>query len=302
MRPLFTAILHFHPDYDFTSVDVITDRWAFSQLLSHFGKLRDKGAAFGFQAQVIGNTVVFMSNDAGNAEVIGTNPRSFRGFRDNFGAEYLQCRADCADSVSHYGIVEYDLDGIKILLRHKVNGFLDEKAPEALIDLLSLEVPVPGDLKYAKGDIVVRSAGCLVTQAAHLELSTAKSVNTVEKYLEKEIPEQWISQTPNFIRVVLDYPPPRRNVATMRAVVKEIEVRDAKKDVCQWVDHNQDGITKFHGGLQSLLVELRDRSVSEGRDMYVIHHEANESSIRIVEARPDRPRLAVEVDQVLFAA
>ncbi|KAK3674193.1 hypothetical protein LTR78_006040 [Recurvomyces mirabilis] len=181
-------------------VDLITDRWAFSQLLGHFGKLREKGAAFGFQAQVIGNTVVFMSNDAGKAEVIGTNPRSFKGFRDNFGAEYLQYRADCAESVSHYGIVEYDLDGIKILLRHKVNGFLDEKAPEALIDLLSLEVAVPGELKDSKGDIIVRSAGCLVTQAAHLELSTAKSVNTVEKYLEKEMPEQWISQTPNFIR------------------------------------------------------------------------------------------------------
>ncbi|KAI6899139.1 hypothetical protein KC318_g3569 [Hortaea werneckii] len=81
MEPLFRAVLHEHPDFDFSSLDLITDRWALSRLLSD-------NESWSLAAQVVGGgTVVFIRLEPEREMRI--EPHQFRGFRRNFEKEFL---------------------------------------------------------------------------------------------------------------------------------------------------------------------------------------------------------------------
>jgi hypothetical protein len=121
MEPLFRAVLVQDPDFDFSKIDVVTDR---SVLTSLFKLDIDK--ALSCRAEVVGNTIILQRHQADNVEVID----HFKGCREDFEKQYFEYRDDCKGSKSHHRILTYDLGGMKVMLRFAADGMREAEPTE----------------------------------------------------------------------------------------------------------------------------------------------------------------------------
>ncbi|EMC98693.1 hypothetical protein BAUCODRAFT_145733 [Baudoinia panamericana UAMH 10762] len=270
MEPLVQDILHTQEDFDFSDFDLITDRWALSQLLRLYGRFSGEVDDFAFLAQVTGKTLIFIR------------------YRLTFERAYLEWRADCASSVAHYGIVAYSLGALRILLRHKVNGYLPEVAPETLVETPGVSNVTVKSPQENDSHVKIVTAGCCVPLSAQLDIVTGPVAKDLGKYFETNPKELWLSQTPNSMRAPLTYVY-RNKLSKMRAFVatRDIDTRDAKADVAVWVDRNQEGLQAFRNGLSSLLEQLRAQNEAPWTTVFIIEYKKGEEDVTITPATAD---------------
>ncbi|KAK3723127.1 hypothetical protein LTR37_001850 [Vermiconidia calcicola] len=135
LEPALLAVLHRHPEYDFSELDLITDRQPLNCLLELATKTirpktrkysrapkmdGERSGDFSFFAQVINNTVLFIRNVEEPLEVV----QSFRGYRKDFNDHYLQYPDGSKDSDKHQRIITYTLGDLRVMLRHNTDGFI----------------------------------------------------------------------------------------------------------------------------------------------------------------------------------
>ena len=126
MEPAIRAVVHLQPNFEFSSLEIITDRYALACLLQLAVRLNnpikepdgkknkenDRNGNFNFSAQVVDGTVIFVPNDRQTVEEI----KLFRGFPLDFKKKYFEYPEDLQDTVSHQRIITYRLGDLKIMV------------------------------------------------------------------------------------------------------------------------------------------------------------------------------------------
>ncbi|GAB1738872.1 hypothetical protein NU219Hw_g3655t1 [Hortaea werneckii] len=278
MEPLFRAVLHEQPDFDFSRLDLITDRWALSRLLSG-----DESWSLG--AQVVKGKVIFIRLEPERAMHI--RPHQFRGFRRNFETQFLAHREDCRGSRAHYQLITYKLGGINILLRHAAAGYFADLANQPFDADEEAPRTAPADTTTAavqRGNLRIQTAGTRIPRSAIFELSTSKRVSAIEAYKRHEVPEHWIAQKQAYIRALPTQTSWDRQAWKMRGIFSKeaIDVRrEAFEDVAEWERENQDKIQRLHRRLSDVVLRLRMACQGSGSEYFVLESEKGSGSIRI---------------------
>lgn len=237
LLPLIRAVEYTEVDFDWSSVEFVTDRNALRKILRWLGSTKNSECKdFRIDTQLAGNgTVLFNRWDKRYRESFGGAGYSTYGF--NFEKATTTESSDCQDSTGHHRIVTYvcsqlrlqtsvsnaqigqNLNGLKLVVRFEVDACLPPSVAkpkgasasdiDALADALSntslastpKEMPSATEDKYG---LRVLRGGNLVDQDNVAELTTISArrrglFNWAETY-----PQLFLSQTPHHLLGVHD--------------------------------------------------------------------------------------------------
>ncbi|KAI6844635.1 hypothetical protein KC340_g3431 [Hortaea werneckii] len=281
MEPLFRAVLHEHPDFHFSNLDLITDRWALSRLLSD-------NESWSLAAQVVGGgTIVFIRLEP--EREIHIQRHQFRGFRRNFEKEFLEYREDCRGSRAHYQIITYKLGEVKIMLRHAAAGYLADLTDQPLVaddaPSTASEDTTTATAQQQHGNLRIIPAGHHVPRSAIFELSTSKKISTVEAYKQHEVPEQWIAQTQTYIRALPVQTSQNKQAWKIRGTFSKKEAIDVRRkaydDIAEWEKENQRKIQRLYRRVSNVVLRLRMACQGDGSGYFVLEPERGRETIGI---------------------
>ena len=193
MEPAIQAVLHFDSQYNFSNLDIVSDKQPLASLLNMAYSKEEETPikAFTFYAQVVGNILVLTRGDG--KSVIEDNNK-FRGYRKNFDSKYLKKPASIQDPGSHFHLTSYKIDDIKILIRHKVDAHLK----------FAEETPSSNSSSYKEttSGLRVYSAGSLLPSFDLVEINTFKNRgnDTGGSRLDEKQREAWLSRCGFFFR------------------------------------------------------------------------------------------------------
>lgn len=209
MQALICAVQTCEPGFDFTSINIVTDRKPVRCLL---GFVRAEPFAFKFGVTVVNNTALFTRVDKRTRNQSSRCHR-FKGYRENFEEQYTKIPASVARTTSFHRVVKYEFAGQTILLRYAVDAYIEDIAKE-LMQADGIEDPDPGPLvkrhkNMIEGDpswktlprntpVTVIGGGRHIPHAATLELTTRTHHNQAPDSIEHKMPDSWISQTLNY--------------------------------------------------------------------------------------------------------
>ncbi|KAL5501869.1 hypothetical protein ACEPAH_9130 [Sanghuangporus vaninii] len=206
LLPLVRAVDHLSPDFDFSSIDIVTDRNNLRKLLRWINGTISLD--FRIDLQLSGSTVLFARYESTKVEV-----ESGRlGFGRNFEQYTTKRLAGCESSTGHHRIITYDYGNLKLMVRFEVDACLhNDTATQDRRDRPEAMRPIPGDepqdilaalrkMSIRSDDkIEIVSRGILVPQSSLIELGT-KSARGMElqgiDWLEY-FPQLFLSQTPH---------------------------------------------------------------------------------------------------------
>lgn len=200
MEPAIYAVLHLHPQFDFSALDIVNDKQPLALLLSlayakkegwHCNTRVKKFEGKKFEAQAIGNTIVFTRGDGKN---ISKNDGRFQGFRKGFDDQYLKRPAGFEDGDAHFGLTSYQLGGIKIMVRHSVDASMvpTQTAPATSAD---------GAISATAADTgpMILSKGSLMKLNDIAEINTFANKDCHRRYEKQR--EAWLSQCGHYVVV-----------------------------------------------------------------------------------------------------
>ena len=293
MEPAIQAVLHQQPDFDFSTLDLITDRQSLVCLLE-LAIRKDASSAmqnpsaddemtgiFSFWAQVVGNTVVFVRDVENPVEVI----KKFRGFRKEFDRTYLQYHQGLKDTDSYQRIVTYRLGDLKLMVRHPANGYIPDNSLELKEALESFKAVSAGAGSY--GNVKIKSGGALIPRSAMLELNTHKKDGWFAQgdRLNTKIRETWLSQQEHYI--IAPYTEldvgwiGKKDFTKRRAVFEPHHLYNAAELMSNWEEENQEAIREFYDRLLQLLNDIRFKSSTEGGINFKIERTKESQDIRV---------------------
>ncbi|KAL5519749.1 hypothetical protein ACEPAG_1409 [Sanghuangporus baumii] len=206
LLPLVLAVDHLSPDFDFSSIDIVTDRNNLRKLLRWINGTISLD--FRIDLQLSGSTVLFTRYESTKVEV-----ESGRlGFGRNFEQYTTKRLAGCESSTGHHRIITYDYGRLKLLVRFEVDACLhNDTATQDRRDRPEAMRSIPGDslqgILAALGKMSIRSddkikiisRGVLVPQSSLIELGT-KSARGMELEgidWQEYFPQLLLSQTPH---------------------------------------------------------------------------------------------------------
>ena len=212
LEPLFRAVVIADPEFDLRSVDVVTDRNNIRKLLAFINpsSSRNGGEVFTISVEVKKDTAILCRTETKIQEFIG--PREFKGFGHEFEKAYTTC--EIGDSTGHHRIVSYLFGGLRFVVRHEVDGYVqDDKAVpsssskgtgadslSSLMGSLSLSAAssAPATTKPAGSKLAIRREGRAVPLESTLEIKTRTSNKPMK--IREVAPQLWASQTPKLVR------------------------------------------------------------------------------------------------------
>ena len=212
LEPLFRALDIADPAFDMRSVDVVTDRNNMRKLLAFVNPSTSKNGreAFTIKVEVQNDTAIFCRTETKTQEFI--RPRDFRGYGHEFEKAYTTC--EIGDSTGHHRIITYRFGGLRFVVRHEVDGYVqddrtaasgssDEAGADSLSRLLgslSLSTASGGARATtpAGSKMSIRREGRAVPLESTLEIKTRVSHKTLR--MREVAPQLWASQTPKLVR------------------------------------------------------------------------------------------------------
>ncbi|KAK3708761.1 hypothetical protein LTR37_011282 [Vermiconidia calcicola] len=289
LEPALLAVLHQHPEYDFSGLDLITDRQPLNCLLELATKAirpetrqnssapkmdSERSGDFSFFAQVVNKTVLLIRNVEDPLEVV----KSFRGYRKDFNEHYLQYPDDFIDVDKHQRITTYSLGDLRVMLRHNTDGFISVETPELAEALHAAKHIKP--TAYGSDALNVMSGGYSVPRSATLELNTYKTGGfwgrSQDERLATKLQESWLSQHHWYIEAPYREPRdwkfkqrPFQN-RTLR-FEEDPTLYDVEQKMLDWEEYNQDIIKLFYNTLAGLLRRIRSSALEDGRTFRVDH-------------------------------
>ncbi|KAJ5780518.1 geranylgeranyl pyrophosphate synthetase [Penicillium paradoxum] len=208
LEPLFRSLYIEQPSFDINPIDVVTDRNNIRRLLLFIqpSLARRDLDSFTIQVEMAAQTAIFCRDETPIYQYIAVN--EFKGFGREFEKAYTTYQIE--ESTGHYRILQYRLGGLRFLVRHETDGYLDEKPAESK-DLVAEEsIPTNLDslsplLETASVDeavsqprLTIKKEGWVVPRELTLEVKTRAFHKPLE--LSEFAAQLWISQTPNLVR------------------------------------------------------------------------------------------------------
>lgn len=255
LEPLFRALYIEQPEFDISSVDVVSDRNNIRKLLSFVDPKASKYGPepFTMTVEAVDRTVLFGREEPKVEEYIGKN--EFRGFGHEFEKAYTvnQIRG----STGHHRIISYHFNQLKMLIRHETDGSLDnEVAPNTsskgddVLDLLgkltldtATPTPTPGK-GISDSKIIVKHIGRRTRVTSTIEIKTRAASRLLP--LDEVAPQLWVSQTPNLVRAY-----------HVNGVFGPASVENVAQAVVAWEKKNQKSLRALEQLLQKILVAAR---------------------------------------------
>lgn len=264
-------MLQVQPHFDFTALDLITDRYALVSLLEHASG--PKGF-FTFGAQVVGGTVVFIRTDPARRRVI----KGFSGFRDDFGKRYLEFDEGLKGTLSHYRIITCELGQLRIMLRHAADGYLPDSADE-VESSMSDKFGSEGEEQKADG-FAIQCGGTFVPRSSVLEFNTCNKDSSEAPRIKRKFREAWLSQNLHFA------------IAKYSITEETKEFKDTKnylncrtrfyKENMTFYDEsgimvnsgieNQNLVNAFYGILEKLVRDICAAAANGQGDKFIVEH------------------------------
>ncbi|KAF8253318.1 hypothetical protein K440DRAFT_679235 [Wilcoxina mikolae CBS 423.85] len=119
LEPLFRAVYTSNPGFDFSKIDLITDRNNLRKLLNF---VTGNPKAFRIEVERVGGTTLFTRCEEKTSEHIF--PGEFRGFGHQFEENYTKWPPGTEHSTGHHRIVRYKFGGLRCLVRFEVDASL----------------------------------------------------------------------------------------------------------------------------------------------------------------------------------
>lgn len=271
LEPLVRAVTTTHPDFDFDSLDIVTDRRPIRHLLEFVsGKSQD----FQFGVEVVRKIAFFTRIEKQTRETIRSG--MFQGYRRPFQQWYTKIPLFAQESTSHHRMIRYQLGALKLLVRSTFDAYLLEELPnhnnsegkdiEDQADLVNFmssvsRVPKASSIKDTPEApvLTVVPGGKEIGHSALFELSTRSKSGKTPINIQAKFPGLWLSQTPHYVIAL------HENVKTRQsrlgkelpplAEFRDIQIRHIKENLQRWEKDNQKSIKKFVVVLQQILKE-----------------------------------------------
>ncbi|KAJ7119734.1 hypothetical protein C8R44DRAFT_672654 [Mycena epipterygia] len=224
LLPLITAVEKVHDDsgnpaaFDWAgkNIDFITDRNGLRKLMRWIdGENADEPPRdFRIDMQLAGRTVLLNRWEKRTRE-------NFSGF--SFGFNFEKASTDpalgCEDSTGHHRIIQYDLNGLKMVVRFEVDACIPSAAPAratsntahgvddlltslAGINLGSSRASATAPVSTSKHGLTVIDGGGSVPHSAIVELTTRAERRAAEYDWKDAYPQLFFSQTPHHFLAV----------------------------------------------------------------------------------------------------
>ncbi|EJP61688.1 geranylgeranyl pyrophosphate synthetase [Beauveria bassiana ARSEF 2860] len=241
LEPLFRSLYAENPLFNLTDVDVITDRNNIRKLLAFASPEPNKKDVenFTIDVEIVKDTTIFCRAETATVRVIG--PHEFRGHGHEFEKAYTVYAVP--KSTGHHRVISYRFCGLKFIVRHETDGYVENLAKDdsgdddvlRMMQDLALSsrpktttdyTPIGGSkLRIGKG-------GQTVPLRSTLEIKT----RTLRKPLPlSEVAAQlWASQTPNLVRAYHD-----------RGTFQKPQVENVAARIRQWEADNEPGLRKL---------------------------------------------------------
>jgi hypothetical protein len=286
MEPGICAVLCLRPHFDFTTLDIIADRYQLACCLELAVRKGDKikklylddDGKFSFGGQLIGETVVFFRSD----QVIPQKIEGFRGFADEFKRAYLSYPEGFEASTAHYGMVRYRLGSLNILLRHAANGYV-------AYDTINDDATPPPDVFATRPSarVTVTSGGVLVPHAAILELNTfSRKKKTIKnKKKAKKARKSWLSQSGFYVVAEFGGEEAKSGKWTDRRgtfAPDDIKFNRMTGEMPKWAGADRGTTQRFHDLLQDLVNRIRTLAAAGGGNTFMIEYRGEGMHIDVV--------------------
>jgi len=245
-EPALRSILALQPDYDLHSVDVVGCGSTIGNLLRFAWST---SRSFRFEVDVIGDTVFFVRREASPTEVI----KDVRGYGHTFPDNYTTWEADTRGSVSHQRVIQYELGGLRFLVRSETDGYIrdpNSKATKKSANQSSLEddlatismsnsTPSPGQ------KLQLKRQGRIVPQDQIFDIKTRGQQTVFD--MEEILPRLWVNQTSKFLLAYHRF-----------GLFDNPEVKDVRKLVVNWETQNSDLLGRLHAVIKRIVDGVRD--------------------------------------------
>ncbi len=207
--PFFKSLLTMNPNFDMGSVSLVSDRNSLRKLFGF--ACNHPNSNFRIDVDVVYNTMFFTRWEQNHMQIINGFFNS--GYGHEFEKAFTKFHEDLANSSGHHRIVQYNLGGMKCLVRYEADAYFDDNASTSSLSLAK-EYPM-GQLNATdkdistvfeslfldskgKGAISTPKKGVRVIQTGHLiapsSIVEIKSRSKAIK-MKEVIPQLWFSQT-----------------------------------------------------------------------------------------------------------
>jgi hypothetical protein len=269
MEPAIRSVLQMKPEYDFGSLDIVTCRSTLNNLLRALSRRPDSDLIekpFEFGVEIIGDVVLFIRKEFHNTELV----QGFKGYGRNFPGAYTSWEKETRKSTSHHRVAEFNLIGLKYLIRYESDGYLpdkilaepdsskpDEKTTNkgsisASIDELAsddifstMNITSEEETASSRGKLKILAGGKLVSQSATMDIKTRAGHREVE--IDQHMQTFWLSQTPSLITAYHSY-----------GVFSRIEILDVTERVRIWEARNKQLLRQLDGLVRAIRDIVRE--------------------------------------------
>ncbi|KAH8694151.1 hypothetical protein BGW36DRAFT_217379 [Talaromyces proteolyticus] len=278
-EPLFLALDIMKPDFKFNDVDLVADRTSLRRLMKFAaGKLGD---IFRVDLRVVQNTL-FMNRRERKSLTWASNNKSHHSYGFGFEAAVTRPLPGLEDSSSHHRIIQYQMGGLKCVVRYEVdvqlnddNGKIETEVNYTPHSSDSLKnAPSEDNNGQRQGDfrdrIQVIQRGKHNPSAKIAEIKSQPLGKSSRRFLAYT-PQLWFGRTPNLI-----YGEHKNgNFETVR-------VADFTEKLIRWETENQQALQK----LTLLVTQLRYIASTNRWGCIAVHSTENPGVLNLY--RPSR--------------
>ncbi|KAG9201362.1 hypothetical protein G6514_005734 [Epicoccum nigrum] len=238
---------------------------------------RGTDRAFRLSVQAVGKTVFLIRKENDPKELID----GVRGFGHSFPDAYTSWPSEVKGSKTHQRLVQYELGGLKCLVRFECDGFLDTPAQPStpifsvtknVFSQMSQETPaeaLPSTTASTPhvsgaGSFSVVQAGKSVPQASIFDLKTRSGRYKKEINMNDITPVLWLKQIPNFIVAYHD--------GSGLFQDEDIHIEDVRPLTTDFEKNNSEAIHS----LVALLQKIADLAKEDDRGLLEVYCSGND--------------------------
>jgi len=292
LTPLVESVRNWAPEFDFSTIDIVTDRNNLRKLIGWAQGSKDE---FRIDLQRAGDGTVLFSRWQAK-----TREPPQRSYAHEFEKSMTRNQGGNPGE-NHHRIVTYDFAGLNLLVRFEVDACYpstDDSGLDALIaKTTSLSLSTPSDQKnsttLSTGIRIVRSNNDqLVDQKDLIELATRSFKNRDNFNWLQKYPQLYLSDTPHFILGVHEYGTFTRVEKFGTDDTSNAEVRKAREEM-------QPGLNKLGAvlaAIHSKVLDLTDDDATGSRRDRLLAVVYQDGKLSMYE-RKDGPKLPAELVQ-----
>jgi hypothetical protein len=238
------------PDYDLQDIDIVGCGSTIGNLM-RFARSESK-TFFRFDAEVIGDTVLFIRKENSPAELI----TDLQGYGHTFPEAYTTWDLDVRNSCSHQRIIGYDFGGLKFLVRTETDAYIRESdatappstlksMPQTSLNDALKSITFSGTQTSSSQKLDIKVQGKSIPQSQIFDIKTRGIYNTFN--MNEILPRLWLNQTPGFL------------LAYHRSgLFDKPEVKDVRQDIIKWEKDNSSILALFHAVVKRMVDVMRE--------------------------------------------